>query len=204
MASTIGNAKNKCVFYRVEYAADELTVVQGLSGSTEATSETHKAIALQLMEDANIQPQDDGTIKVTLKQFQDDKALNDFLNAVAKLTPSTASRPERKTQDGQTYGGVATGNYVLCIYYGGEDETDGVKVLAAFGNIARTSGSRTDKYNEWQDPTVEFVGALTPVDLDIAATLFDPTIIDATDVSTKIATIDKGACWIQEFVDVPA
>ena len=204
MGNYVGNAKNKVTFYRCLLTAGVLSIVQGLTGSTAATSETHKAIILQLLEDANQQYQEDGTVKITFKNFQDNKALNDFLNAVAKPTAATAARPERKTQDGQTHGGSASGEYILACYYGGEDTEDGVKTIAAFGNIAKTSGSHTDKYNEWTDPTVEFVGSLAPADLTIAAGLFDPTIVDATNVGVKIPEIAKGECWVREFVTVAA
>lgn len=200
MSKTIGNAQNQVDFYRVNWDGTTISIVQGLTGTTAATTRTHKAHTLDLVEEAPLQYQDTGAVNVAFNQFQDDKALNDFLNAVAKPSASSAARPERFTQDGQKFGGAATGSYILMVYYGGADDTDGVKVTAAFGQISATSGSHSDKYNEWTNPTVEFVGALTPADLDIAAALFDATIVDATNVATKIPEIPRGEGFVREFV----
>lgn len=201
MGKTIGNAQNQVDFYRVDWDGTDLTIVSGLTGTTEATTRaTHKAHTLDLVEEAPLQYQDTGAVNVAFNQFADDKALNDFLNAVAKPSAAAAARPERFTQDGQKFGGAATGSYILMIYYGGAEATDGVKVTAAFGQISATSGSHSDKYNEWTNPTVEFVGALAPADLTIAAGLFDATIVNATNVATKIPDIPNGEGFVREFV----
>lgn len=201
---TVGNAQNQVDLFRVNYDGTTISIVQGLTGTTAATSRTHKVHTLNLVEEAPLQYQDTGSVNVAFNQFEDSKALNDLLNALAKPKASSAARPERFTQDGQKFGGSATGDYVLMIYYGGAEETDGIKVTAAIGKLAATSGSHSDKFNEWTNPTVEFVGALAPADLDIAAAIFDATLVDATNVATKIPEIPKGEGFVREFVTVAA
>lgn len=204
MGKTIGNAKNQTDFYRVTYDGSALAIVQGLTGSTVATTLTHRAFRLDLIEEAPPQFQDTGAVNITFNQFADDKALNDFLNAVAKPKASTASRPERFTQNGVKYGGAGSSDYILAIYYGGADDTDGIKVTAALGKLSAASGSHNDKYNEWTNPVVEFTGAVAPAELVIPAALFDPTIVDATNVATKIPKILEGEGFVREFVTVAA
>jgi hypothetical protein len=204
MGKTIGNAKNQTDFYRVTYDGSALAIVSGLTGTTAAAALTDRAFSLDLIEEAPPQYQDTGAINVTFNQFADDKALNDFLNAVAKPKATGSSRPERFTQSGVKHGGSGSSDYVLMVYYGGADDTDGIKVTVAIGKLSPASGSHSDKYNEWTNPVVEFVGAVAPAELVIPAALFDSTIVDATNVATKIPKILEGEGFVREFVTVAA
>lgn len=201
MSKTVGNAKRKVDFLRISDSGTAYSILAELTGSTAATANADKAYRADMIEEAPIQYQEDGTVKVAFKQLADDSELNDFLNALAKPAATTAVRPERTLQDGTKVGGSSSNNLVLAIYYGGEEATDGIKTTVMIGSIAATSGSHTDKSNEWTEPTFEFVGSLAKYDLTIAAALFDVTILDATDVATKIPKITKGTGYERQFVD---
>lgn len=200
MSKTVGNAKSKLDIFRLNDTGSAFTILGALTGSTAATANANKAYRLDMIEEAPFQYQEDGTIKLSLKQLADDTALNDVLNALAKPAATSAVRAERTLQDGTKLGGSSSSNLCLFIYYGGEEATDGVKVTAWVGSISATSGSHTDKYNEWTEPTFEISGSLAKYDVTIAAALFDATVLNATDVGTKIPKINKGTCYERKFV----
>lgn len=201
MATTVGNAKNQIDVFRVNDTGTAYTILTGLSGSTAATGVANRAYRFDMIEEAPFQYQEDGTIKLSLKQLADDKDLNDVLNALAKPSPASASRPERTLQNGIKQGGSSSSNLCLFIYYGGEVAAEGVKVTAWLGYLSATSGSHTDKYNEWTDLSIEINGAIAKYDCNIASALFDGTIVNATDVATEIPKINKGTCYERKFVD---
>lgn len=204
MSKIIGNAQNKVDIFRISDSGTAYLILQGLTGSTEATARANKAYTLDMIEEAPIQYQEDGSLKLAFKQIADDKELNTLLNTIAKPSSSSASRPEKVLIDGTKIGGSSSTNQILMIYYGGADETDGRKVTVAIGALAYTSGSHTDKYNEYTNPTVEFNGVITKYDLTIAAALFDATEVNATNVATVIPKIPKGQGYVREFVSLPA
>ena len=116
----------------------------------------------EIME-TKVDRQEDGTVKITYTQLEDSEALETFLNTYA-LPPadSTGQLEEKNLENGvKRGGGSATGKNVLVVTYGAanDEATKKRKVTFAFGSIASTSGSWTQKYNESTDPTFDFVGA---------------------------------------------
>jgi len=200
MSKTVGNANNKLDIFRLSDTGTGYSILSDLTGSIPATTNAMKAYRLDMIEEAPIQYQEDGTIKLNVKQLADDSALNNVLNALAKPGATSSVRPERTLQDGNKVGGSSSSNLCLFVYYGGEEATDGVKTTVWIGSISSTSGSHTDKYNEWTEPTFEITGSLAKYDLTIIAALFDATVLDATDVGTKIPKINKGTCYERAFV----
>lgn len=200
MSKTVGNAKNKLDIFRLNDTGSAYTILGALTGSTAATTNANKAYRMDMIEEAPFAYNEDGTIKLAVKQLADDAALNDVLNALAKPAATSAVRGERTLQDGTKLGGASSSNLCLFIYYGGEEATDGIKVTAWVGSISATSGSHNDKYNEWTEPTFEIVGAIAKYDVTILAALYDATVLSATDVATKIPKINKGTCYERKFV----
>ena len=107
--------------------------------------------------------QEDGTIKLSYTQLEDTEALETFLTTYA-LPPADAAGQlaEKNLENGvKRGGGSATGKMVLAVSYGAtnNETTKKRKVTFAYGSIASTSGSWSQKYNESTDPTFDFVGA---------------------------------------------
>lgn len=196
-------------FYRVakNSQGNDYVILQGLTGTQAATSRSHKAFSLVELVDTKPQFQEDGTVKISFENYQDDPALYEFLDTVNPPdSPTAAKLPEYTLENGLKKGtSSSSDSLVLAISYGAYSE-DGskVKVLVALGNISRTSGSWSQKADDWSKPSFEFVGVKAEFDLEIDAALFhsgEGGIIDATDVATKIPKIPKNACFVRRFVN---
>jgi hypothetical protein len=192
----ISGGKNQTDLFRVKKNTGETDyeILSGLTGSTVATVRaTHKALTLNELVDTKVSPQEDGTVQISFDNYQDDEAILDFLEAVNPPTASVSSGlPDVTFENGvkKTGSTSSSDSLVLAISYGGNNEAGTkVKVTVALGNIKRTSGAFSQKYDDYSKPTFEFVGIKAEFTLEIAAALFDATIIDATDVATAIPSI---------------
>lgn len=139
-------------FYDVTYNSETSTYTVGATPVFSLT---------EIME-TKADRQEDGTIKLSYTQLEDTEALETFLTAYA-LPPadSTGTLAEKNLENGaKRGGGSATGKTVLAVSYGAanNETTKKRKMTFAFGSIASTSGSWTQKYNESTDPTFDFVG----------------------------------------------
>ncbi len=199
-------------FYRVakNAAGNDYEILSGLTGSTVATSRNNKAFSLVELVDTKPQFQEDGTVKISFENYQDDPTLYEFLDTVNPPDSQSAAKlPEYTLENGIKKGTSGGGDtLVLAISYGAYSE-DGtkVKVLVALGTISRTSGSWSQKADDWSKPTFEFNGVKAEFDLEIAADLFHSGtngIVDATDVATKIPKIPRNACFVRKFVNKKA
>lgn len=171
---TSAPAKNKVLFFRANYNGSVWAIYQGLSGTTAATAVGHNAYTLTTIEEGNYDFQDDGTIKISWTQYNDDETYYNFLDAVKPQAGTTsAGRSEVVLEDGSKLtSGTSSGNFVIAFAY--TTESNGkIKTLFALGNVANTSGSFNTKNTEWTKPTLEFQGSLAPADLSIPAALFD-------------------------------
>ena len=195
----IGNAQNKLDIFRVVDTGTAYAIYDALAGTVAASDNTDKLIRLSLLEEAPFQYQEDGTLQCDFTQLQDDDALNALLNVLAKPPVGSATRPEVVLQDGTKQGGDGGTDLVLIIYYGGLDDGK-IKTTVALGKLAPTSGSHTDKYNDWSKPSFSFVGVLAAYTLTIASALADATILDATAFGTAVPSILKGECFKRLFI----
>lgn len=207
----ISGGKNQTDLYRVKEntGGTDYEILSGLTGSGLATVRaTHKALTLNELVDTKITPQDDGTLQVSFDNYQDDDAILDFLEAVNPPTASASgSLPDVTFENGvkRTGSTSSSDSLVLLISYGATNEANTkAKVTVALGNIKRSSGAFSQKYDDYSKPTFEFVGVKAEYDLEIAAGLFDASIIDATDVATAIPKIAQYAAYKTKFVTLAA
>ncbi|QLH52736.1 MAG: hypothetical protein CH6_0009 [Candidatus Kapaibacterium sp.] len=196
-------------FFRVakNTAGTDYEILSGLTGSTVAAARSDKAFSLVELVDTKPQFQEDGTVKISFENYQDDPALYDFLDTINPPASTTSAKaPEYTLENGVKKGVGGSGDsLVLAITYGAYSE-DGtkIKVLVALGHVARTSGSWGQKADDWSKPTFEFNGVKAEFDLEIDAALFHSGtdgLVDATDVGTKIPKIPKNACFVRKFVN---
>ena len=203
----ISGGKNKTVLYRVVKNTGETDyeIRAGLTGTTLATVEaTHKALILNELVDTKITPQEDGTDQISFDNYQDDEDILSFLEAInPPAAASSGSLPEVKFENGvkTASGASSSDSLVLAISYGANNEAGTkVKVHASLGNIKRTSYAYSQKADDYSKPSFEFVGVKAEFDLEIAAGLFDATIINATQVLTEFPKIYRYAGHRTVFV----
>jgi hypothetical protein len=167
-------AMNKVAFFRATYNGTNWSIYKTLTGTaTAATPADAGYILTGLIEEGKYDYQEDGTLKVSWTQYNDDEAFYTFLDTVAPTTQSSGSRSSKNMEDGSKLSGdAASGNYVIMLAYT-TVANNKVKTIAAVGNIAKTSGSFGTKYDDWASPTLEFTSALASADLSIPAGLFD-------------------------------
>lgn len=195
-------------FFRVAKNTNntDYEILSGLTGNTVATTRANKAFSLVELVDTKPQFQEDGTVKISFENYQDDAALYNFLDAVnPPNSTATSKAPEYTLENGVKKGGSSgTDTLVLAITYGAYSEDQAtIKVLVALGNIARTSGSWSQKADDWSKPTFEFNGVKAEFDLEINASLFHSAtggLVDPDDVATKIPKIPQNACFVRKFV----
>jgi hypothetical protein len=196
-------------FYRVakNTAGDDYVILKGLTGTTAATARADKAFSLVELVDTKPAFQEDGTVKITFENYQDDPELYDFLDAVNPPAVASGSKlPDVLLENGvkKLGSGGANDSLVLAISYGAYS-ADGtkIKVLVAIGNVSRTSGSWSQKADDYSKPSFEFTGTKAEFDLEIDAALFHSGtggLVDATDVAAKIPKIPKNAGFVRKFV----
>lgn len=195
-------------FFRVakNTSGTDYEILSGLTGSTVATTRANKAFSLVELVDTKPQFQEDGTVKISFENYQDNVELYDFLDAINPPDSTSSSKaPEYTLENGIKKGASSSSDsLVLAISYGAYSE-DGtkIKVLAALGHIVRTSGSWSQKADDWSKPTFEFAGVKAEFDLEIADAIFHSGtggLVDATDVASKIPKIPKNACFVRKFV----
>ena len=203
----IGGGQNQCDLYLVTVDTGAYKVLAGISGTTEAaTRATDVALTLDELVDTKPAFQDDGTVKISFDNYKDDQDLLDFLDAVNPVSSSSAvSKPDVLFENGvkKTSAVSSTASLVLAICYGAKNADGDVKVLAALGNIARTSGSYNQKADGWSQPSFEYIGVKAEYDVAIDAALFDATLISATDVASALPEISQYAGYKVAFVAEP-
>jgi hypothetical protein len=178
-------AMNKVAFFRANYNGTNWSIYKTLTGTaTAATPADAGYILTGLIEEGKYDYQEDGTLKVSWTQYNDDETFYNFLDVVAPVTQTSSSRSSKNMEDGSKLSGdAASGDFVIMLAYT-TVANNKVKTIAAVGNIAKTSGSFGTKYDDWASPTLEFTSALTQADLSIPAGLFD--VYDATNNSGGI------------------
>ncbi len=196
-------------FYRVRVASsgNAYEILEGLTGTAVAADRSDKAFSLVELVDTKPQFQEDGTVKITFDNYQDDPELYEFLDTVNPPSSSSGVKlPDVVLENGVKKVGTGGTNdsLVLAITYGAYS-ADGtkVKVLASLGYVSRTSGSWSQKADDYSKPTFEFVGTKAEYDLNIGANLFHSGtggLVDPTDVAAKIPKIPKGAGFVRKFV----
>ena len=196
-------------FYRVAKNSNgtDYVILSGLTGNTEATTRGDKAYSLVELVDTKPAFQEDGTVKITFENYQDDPELYEFLDTVnPPAVASGAKLPDVTFENGvkKVGSGGVNDSLVLAISYGAYS-ADGskIKVLVALGYVSRTSGSWSQKADDYSKPSFEFNGTKAEFDLEIAPELFHSGtggLVDPTDVATKIPKIPKNAGFVRKFV----
>jgi len=151
------------------------------------------AIRLDVIEQNALEYQSDGTIKVTLTQYQNDVK---FRKLLADNRPTTVgTRPDKTMIDGQKILGSAGRFSIVQIVYGNllnDFETTPANkkrlIITAFGNIIATSGSFTGKDGEYNQPTYEFQSSSVPTGftLTVPKGAYDTDIITAPSADTTL------------------
>ena len=167
-------AMNKVAFFRANFNGTTWSIYSGLTGTVTATTPAHAGYILTgLIEDGKYDPQEDGTIKVSWTQYNDDEAFHNFLDAVVTTSDTSGGRPEKTMEDGaKLTSGASSGNFVIMLAYT-TTSNNKVKTIAAVGNISKTSGSFSTKNEDWTAPTLEFNSTITQAALSIPAGIFD-------------------------------
>ena len=162
------------------------------------------AVRLDVIEQNALEYQSDGTIKITLTQYQNDEL---FRTLLAKNRPTkVGTRPDVTLIDGQKILGSAGTFSVVQIVYGNllnDFAETGQKrlLLTAFGSIAATSGSFTGKDGSYNQPTYEFQSTSIPsgYTLTIPAALYDDTLVT---VATP-TVLNAGETVKESYVSIP-
>lgn len=162
-----------------------------------------------LIAGTQVDPQEDGTVKITLEQYDAGKSMIQFLDKVA-VPSTTMARPEITYEDGTKYGGSSgTGGLVLAItYLQYNDDTTPTKVFVymAIGRIAPTSGNQKTDGTNYVMPTCEFNSISAEYDLAIPldalrAALGDgKTINHAAGGLAALVTIASGTAFRRKFL----
>lgn len=183
--------------------ADDVPVQS--NGSTAATSRSHVAITLEgMISESDIQFNDDGTVNIVPTNYQDDPALQDFINLTKE--GSDGNLPEVVLDNGLKLEGNSTGKQYLWIWYGGditESGTTSTKMLVAKGTFSKKTGSFKTKRGEWTNVVIEFNGAIVTATagLEIPVGLFETTtLLDVTDATAKLLTIAKDKSYVMDYV----
>jgi len=165
-----------------------------LAAPTRATALVY---SLTLLADSNIQPQEDGSLNMTLDNYEDTPDLNDQLMPFATPESVGTVKPEYKLETGVARGGAASGTkLLLAISYGGlETVSDKVKLTIGPGNLKATSGSHTQKADDYTKPTVEFDGNLPEANITVPSAVLDSRL-----VTPSALTLYKEAGFYRKFL----
>ena len=197
--------QNKLVLFRVKKnsGGTDYEILSDITGAVVAAAESDAAIILQQTEKTTVSPQEDGTINIDLDQYKLDDDMYQFLDnvndpAAAASSDLTAVKYENSVEDGGTAEG---GTLVLGIMYGAAHSGNStVNVVAGLYAVARTSGGFEQASGAYSKPSFSLVGKKAEFAITIPAALFDSTIVDATDVGTKIPEIPERASFKRRFV----
>lgn len=175
-------------FFRVKEESGTSTIVQGLSGDTEATAQTHKAFELvdEFESTSYTFKSEYYAVDYDVANKQDDDTLSAALAAVAKPSAAASGATPWKNERGVEYDAASSsGEKILSIDYGGI-KPDGtlMKVVFALGGISPDSGSFTQKAGENSSPTFKFTGGQSLNTLTIPKGLLRTDVIDVDDAGT--------------------
>jgi hypothetical protein len=202
-------AMNKVAFFRANFNGSTWSIYGGLTGTTAADDPADAGYILTgLIEEGKYDYQEDGTLKVSWTQYNDDETFYNFLDAVTATTETSSNRSDKTMEDGSKLtSGASSGNYVIMIAYT-TVANNKIKTIASVGTISKTSGSFGTKYDDWTAPTLEFTSTLTQADLSIPAGLFDmynsttntSGVLAATAVTTA-QVIPTKKSYIRKYFD---
>ncbi|MRS02165.1 hypothetical protein EG832_02880 [bacterium] len=207
----LSGGQSQCDFFWIRLKSDK-TGYDFLDPATVSTSPTFPsspsvlpsptratacAYSLTLLADTNVQPQEDGSVNFTFDNYEDTPDLNDCLMPFAVPESVGTVKPEWKKEDGISRGGAVSGNkLLLAISYGGlETTSDKVKLTASIGNLKATSGSHTQKADDYTKPTFEFDGNLPEANLSIPS-----AILDSLKVTPSALTLYKENGFYRKFL----
>lgn len=178
----LSGGQSKAVFYRVSDTGTAYAIKQ-LDGATDATTDADASLTLlNEIENTQINPQEDGTLQVVWDNYQDDDALNTFLNTVAMPAASSSRLQEWYNEKGVKKGGSSSDNLVLVIIYGAYDSAnDKYKMHYVLGVISPTSGSTNQASDQYSKPSLQLDGRHGDYSLTIPVGLQDDAILTAAE-----------------------
>lgn len=203
MADYLSGGQSRVDFYRVDGTNEDLLVIKDGAFTSTATDTTDIAHSLTLLEQSQFQFQEDGTVNVTLTNYEDTETLADFLEDVLPDPTTLTGAPEFKLETGQKLGGSTGGKdkLVLAVFYGAQTGTtavtDKMKTITALGNLKATSGSFTQKADEWSKPQIEFAGTKATSLLTVATGLYASSSLSIT--VTDPVVFSKNQCYKVKF-----
>jgi hypothetical protein len=204
MASPRSGAQNKLYIFRVKDTGSAYEI-RNAAGSAAATATADALHVFDLMTEVKPTPQDDGTLKVDLEQYEDSPDLDAVLEEFAVVTKSSggSSLPELVYQNGDkhTPGGSSSGDVLLLVYPGvGDPDVEKVKCWIALVNMNKTSGGSSDKYEDYTKPVIGFSSFFGKYDLTVSDFCF------TTDIFTTPSSesLPKTRAFIRKWKTVPA
>ena len=171
------------------------TSVDGVVSYTVGTTLAH---TYNSIEKVGVEPQEDGSVKLTITQVEDTPELDAHLETYARATSAdTTTITEGKFENAAKYGGsTATSTELIAIVYGAKQPgTDGkYKVTIVHGQYPKTIGGwETDPENP-NKPTIEIIGVKSEAEITIPVGCFKDIVEPA---EKKLA---KSRGWLNVFM----
>lgn len=194
--------RSRTDFYRiaVNETSDGYDVLTNLTDVVAAAPDTGDiAWSGVLIAGTDVQPQEDGTIKMNLEQYDAGSDIYAFLDKVA-VPATTIARPEVKLENGVKYGGSSgSGGLVLAVtylQYDNDDTPTKIFTYYSIGRLAPTSGQQKTDGDNYVQPTVEYTSISATYAVSVAAAMFQAGLV--TVAAPK--TIAAGKAFVREFL----
>lgn len=135
---------------------------------------------LNLIEDAKIDRQDNGTIKASFNQLEDSAELYTFIDEYAVQTAEGSKDVTLENGKKITIGSASAGKMLLMVNYGGKSPDGKIKTTFSAGTLDNGAGSFTQKYGDASSPSFGFTGirnlaAITIPQANFATAIVAPT-----------------------------
>lgn len=141
---------------------------------------TDVAQQLTLIKGSDYQPQEDGTVKLSLDQYHAGEDIYAFLDKA--VVPSTSvAKPEIKFENGGKYGGTSgTGDLLLIIsYLQNEDDDTPTKTFTyiSLGRMVATSGAQKTDSDNYIAVSIEYSSTPLLYALSVPAACFNAALV---------------------------
>ena len=170
-------------------------VTDGVTVYTVGTTLAHTYSAI---EKVNVEPQEDGTLKLTVTQVEDSDALETHLDTFARGDAEDSSTiTEGKFENGAKYGGAtASSTELIAVVYGAKEPgVDGkYKVTIVHGKYPKTVGAWETDSETPNKPTIEIIGVKSEAAVTIPVLCFKDIVTPAE------KTLAKNRGWINTFM----
>lgn len=185
MADLLYGGQALLYLYRVDKTGGAY-VIHEADGTTVATDTTGAVLAVaDYIEQTQLVPASDGTMKVTVDNYDVSEEVVDFLNSFGKASTTSAGTapPPFKNEAGIEKGssGGSSDKYILWVSYGPLNSA-GTKMLMHWGlaTLDMSSGQIVFKDGQWIKPVLILNSISAEYDLTVPVALFDGTKIKIT------------------------